>query len=495
MSRSPRAVLAAILAIYLILASLYALRTPLWQAPDEPAHFNFVQELATRGRLPRLQPGDYDQAYLDQIKARGFPPDLAIDGIRYEGHQPPLYYLLAAPLYLASQGWGVAGQVQALRLFGVLLGGGMVALLWASVRRIFPAQPQRAHVAAAFAALLPMHLAMMAAVNNDSLAELLIAVGMYRLLGHVQAPAASLRAWTITGVVVGLGLLAKFQAYILLPLAAAVWLWQALFLTRRRNGVAAGSTDRPIPRLLAWLIPALWLPLPWWVRNLTLYGGSDLLGLQQHDAIVSGQPRTLDWIAAFGWQAYAERLFLFTFQSFWGVFGWLGLFLDARIYALLALLTLFAGVGLAVWGRQHGAGLSAGQRRGLALLGLHGLIVLASFVWYNLSFVQHQGRYLFPALLPLSLAFALGLEGLFGAGGSRVAAGVAAALALILALAGLARGDLPGWGLMLTLAAACVLALRSRWQTLPWSLWAALALAGVAAVAVWALFGAIVPQL
>ena len=38
---------------------------------------------------------------------------------------------------------------------------------------------------------------------------------------------------------------------------------------------------------------------------------------------------------------------------------------------------------------------------------LMGLAVLA-FIWYNLQFVQHQGRYLFPALIPVATAFALG---------------------------------------------------------------------------------------
>jgi hypothetical protein len=33
-----------------------------------------------------------------------------------------------------------------------------------------------------------------------------------------------------------------------------------------------------------------------------------------------------------------------------------------------------------------------------------------SFFWYNLTFVQHQGRYLFPALIPIGAAAALGLS-------------------------------------------------------------------------------------
>ena len=56
-----------------------------------------------------------------------------------------------------------------LRLLSVLLGAGVIALVWASARRLFPHRPGRAVIAAGFAAVLPMHVAMMAAVNNDSL--------------------------------------------------------------------------------------------------------------------------------------------------------------------------------------------------------------------------------------------------------------------------------------------------------------------------------------
>jgi hypothetical protein len=35
-------------------------------------------------------------------------------------------------------------------------------------------------------------------------------------------------------------------------------------------------------------------------------------------------------------------------------------------------------------------------------------LTLAGYLYYNLTFVQHQGRYLFPALIPIGLAFAIG---------------------------------------------------------------------------------------
>ncbi len=486
--------LAVILAAYLILASLFAIFTPVWQAPDEPAHFNYVRTLAATGRLPVLQPGDYDEAYLNQIKARKFPADMAIDGIRYEGHQPPLYYWLATPILWASGGLGLKAQVIALRLFGVLIGAGVVALIWASIRRLFPRQPWRANLAAGFTALLPMHLAMMASINNDGLSELLIAAGMYRLIGHLKHASLPARAWAYTGLIIGLGLLTKFQAYILLPLAGIVWLWQVME-TRRTPDAQRSSWFRTG---LAWLVPALALPLAWWLRNMAVYGATDPFGLIRHNAIVTGQPRTADWILANGWPGYLERLGEFTFKSFWGVFGWLGVFLDSRLYTMLALLTLLIVAGLCVWFWRWRRGhevLEAWQRRAMALLGLQVVLVVAAYAWYNVDFVQHQGRYLFPALLPLSLAFALGLETLAAREGSRVGAVVAALIAVLAVLAGLTGGDVDGWTALLAAGAALLLAANGWVRRAPLAVWGGVVLGFLALLSVYALFWAIRPQL
>ena len=100
-SRLASSVLAAILLVYLLLGVAFAVLTPAWQAPDEPAHYNYVRYVAETGNFPVLHMGDYPHAYMEQIKAAGFPPGMPIDTIRYEFHQPPLYYVLAAPVYEA----------------------------------------------------------------------------------------------------------------------------------------------------------------------------------------------------------------------------------------------------------------------------------------------------------------------------------------------------------------------------------------------------------
>jgi hypothetical protein len=47
-------------------------------------------------------------------------------------------------------------------------------------------------------------------------------------------------------------------------------------------------------------------------------------------------------------------------------------------------------------------------------------VVVGAFLYYNLTFVQHQGRYLFPALVPIALAMAYGTHA-WGAGLARLA--------------------------------------------------------------------------
>ena len=48
-----RFILSIILVVYVILGALYAENTPKWQAPDEPAHFNYIRAIGETadGRL------------------------------------------------------------------------------------------------------------------------------------------------------------------------------------------------------------------------------------------------------------------------------------------------------------------------------------------------------------------------------------------------------------------------------------------------------------
>ena len=51
-----------------------------------------------------------------------FPNDYEVDAIRYESHQPPLYYLLAAPVHRLTLSQTLNRQILALRLVSIAVG-------------------------------------------------------------------------------------------------------------------------------------------------------------------------------------------------------------------------------------------------------------------------------------------------------------------------------------------------------------------------------------
>ena len=487
-----------ILLVYFALASLFALKTPPWQNPDEPAHYNYVAYVATEWRLPVLAMGDYDGAYLQRLKAERFPPDLSIESVRYEFHQPPLYYLLAAPAFLLSGGRGPLLEQQsvsqeksedavrnarallAVRLFSVALGAGVVLLVFLCARTVLPAAPYIALGAAAFAAFLPMHVAVMASVNNDALAELVIAGAILALLrwqkevarqdGGEGPPVSDRRYLLITAVLIGVGFLTKATAYILLPVALVVVIAGS---ARAFAGGQAGwkgarrllYAREQLVRYAILIAPALLLGLPWWIRNTLLYGNLDFLGLAWHDEVVSGQPTAAAWIAEHGWSAYWERAWTFTSKSFWGVFGWLGVFMDARVYTALAVLSVMAGVGVLFWWRRRANHDTTDWPRFLTspwtVLLLLWLATFAAYGWYNLGFIQHQGRYLFPALPVWSLLFAGGWWAVLERRASIAAGGVLLVAAAAHGIAPLLLGGMVNkWTLLLYGAGAIGLLLH-----------------------------------
>ena len=468
-----------IIFVYLALAVLFALTTPPWQNPDEPAHYNYVAYVATQGRLPVLQMGDYDQAYLQQLKDEKFPPALSVAPVRYEFHQPPLYYVLAAPVY-----WLSGGSLLALRLLSVLIGAGVIWLLFLCFQTVFPHKPAVVLAATVFVAFLPMHIAILSAVNNDSLAELIIAGGLLVLLrwmkddkvtrrggdkeigrqgeGETSQPHVSRfthyatrnRHLLLLSLLIALGFWTKATAYILFPVA--ILTIAASAITQSPNHPAPTRLRHALSSCHPVTLSSLFLGLPLWLRNIAVYGSLDFLGLRWHDQVVTGQPTTAAWIAANGWVAYGQRAWDFTFKSFWGVFGWLGVFMDGRVYTLLLILSAIVAAGLAAGllrrAPKH-APVSEFQRWGLfvALLLLAG--VAASYVWYNLGFVQHQGRYLFPALYAMGLLVALGWQEALRPRVSLVMAGLLLLWAVIVAGTGLAGGTLDRWTLLFLVAA------------------------------------------
>src|SRR5437763_10370500 len=130
-------ILALALVVYASLAFGYAVRTPIWQNPDEPAHFNYARWVAVTHTLPELRPGDWDSALLSRVQNGRLQPGDSITSIRYESWQPPLYYLLAAPAYVLGPTSEDAAVLR-LRVFNILLGALTLVVGYFAARCLLP---------------------------------------------------------------------------------------------------------------------------------------------------------------------------------------------------------------------------------------------------------------------------------------------------------------------------------------------------------------------
>jgi 4-amino-4-deoxy-L-arabinose transferase-like glycosyltransferase len=373
-----RLLLVPILLAYGYIAVGYARATPRWNNADEPAHVNVVRQIASTGTLPVLSAGDWDPELLDRLTTHWFPNDYEVDGIRYEGHQPPLYYLLAAPIHRLTLDQSISRQILALRLFSIAIGTITVIAAFVVAREAAPDRPVLAVLTAATVAFVPMNTAISASVNNDCLASALAAVTLAALMvgrriGFSDRWAAGL------GVLIGALMLTKLTVYVFVPLILATLFTAGRSL--RWPAIAAG---------VGLLVCGWWL-----VRNMLVYGPLDPLAMARHDQIVIGQPR---------WSAYDLEAFEFflriLFRSFWGMFGWMGVVLDDGFYVLYLVLTLLGVAGVVLGGE--------GRLRHKDLLGWATLLVFGGVAFYNLTFIQPQGRYLFPALVPIALFLSTG---------------------------------------------------------------------------------------
>ncbi|HEY3290324.1 MAG TPA: glycosyltransferase family 39 protein [Anaerolineae bacterium] len=423
--------LLVVLAVYLVIGGLFAVLIPPWQVPDEPAHYNYVRQLAQTGAYPVISIGDYNQ---DLIGTQIAPPDarptVSLDAVQYEDHQPLLFYTLAVPVFLMFN-----GALIPLRLFSLLIGAFVIVFAYLAILAIFPEHRTIAAFAAAFIALLPQHVFMMSGFNNDSLSEALIALTVYlsvrlilesgeaerRRISCSPFPLRSSAPLLLLSIVVGLAFLTKAQAYLALPIAVF-----SVFV--------AGYRKQPLAQVLRSVILviviAVVIGLPWWIHGLQVYGGTDVLGLQRHNLVVAGQPTTAEWIAQYGWSGLLSRMAQFTFQSFWGKFGWMSIVLDRRFYLMFLGVTVVSVVLFLAWW-AHGLSaqrrlkgktettsgasiyspwlvLTHEQKLALDMLAVLALGAVAGFIWYNLQFVQHQGRYLYSGLIPIGLGISLG---------------------------------------------------------------------------------------
>ena len=417
-----------ILGLTLVQGILYASIVPPWQTPDEPKHFEYVALLEQKGRLvtredasPALQ-----QEIISSMKTYGYwkfgfaknPEEATSSFIDIwslnptQLHRPPLYYLGASVFYRMSFGLPIEARLFTARLFSVLLGLATILMLFLTVRTVFPDDPPLALLASGFAAFLPTHSFVMGSVNSDNLANLVAAILAF-VLARAFFMGASLPNVVVTVLLLFAGLWTKRTTLFMLPLAA---LSAPIYMGSKRLRRLSLLKLLWIVGLLTLIMAFLALfkrsrdGLGWILENYVLNGplSLNIYFYQRNDYSLGS---LLDLYVGF-----TGRMF----DSFWAQFGWMNIRLDDSWYLLLLVFTLLSVAGLARYALRlvHGTtDLDIRQKKMLlTYVAWIAMVVAIPMIQYTADFNPAsfpQGRYLFPALVPIATLFSIGVKSLF----------------------------------------------------------------------------------
>ncbi|HEY3342822.1 MAG TPA: glycosyltransferase family 39 protein, partial [Anaerolineae bacterium] len=335
--RFTRILIGGLLAVFFILCIAYNLALPLFEAPDEGAHYIYVDYIASHRQLPDLE-----------------------HMLSHEVSQTPLYYMIGAPMIAwidrsdytevfriepglnngivnahtpaehAFPPTGVTLAVRILRLYSSLLGALTVLLIYATVNTLF-VRRDVALVALAVTAFNPKFLHMSSQFNNDIALACTSALCVWiavRMLKQYTSP--TWKQWLALGASVGMAVAVKLSGFVMAATVAFTVVWWAMKSRRTFDGngpssiglsqLTAGRGPRQRTGLLQillhlslWCILGFVLSCGWMIVYYTLRFGNPLpLFLDAHALGIRPIPLSLTEILA--------RMPT-VLTSYWGEFG------------------------------------------------------------------------------------------------------------------------------------------------------------------------------
>lgn len=438
--RAARALVAAALAVGLA----WALLTPPFQVPDETSHVAYVQYLSETGKLPVERPdvppfsGEQrnvmgalsfarvigrplehvpttaaDERYLRRVE--GVKAPASGGNAATASANPPLYYLLEAPIFLATSGGSLLTQVLAMRLLSVLLMGGSVLFAVLFLREMLPGSPWTWTAGGLACAFLPILGSVGGGVNPDSLL-FLAATALFFGVGRVLRCGLTTRRACLVGGALAAGLLTKPLFFALAPVAVAGLVLAAL---RQRRGslrpLAAAAAVLVVPVAFVAVVGATAFDHPYFAV------ATAVADTQAGDTASGG---SLARQASYMLQLFLPRLPFLTDQiagapirdtwvnGFVGVFGWVdyGFGEDAKIRGTRIFLLLLALTAVALV-RSRGAVRARWRLLVCCLIGLAAVPAAVAVVDYQATLSNgarfQQARYLLPLLALYGGLFAL----------------------------------------------------------------------------------------
>jgi 4-amino-4-deoxy-L-arabinose transferase-like glycosyltransferase len=374
----------------MILMIAWSLVVPIFEAPDEPAHWRYARYIHQTHQLPHYSAADP------------------------EAHSPPLYYLLVAPFASHSQipprlTWRDSNgtinlpsppritqnsvsdfskywPIRITRLISILISLTTVLFCY-KVGVEVTDRESTGLLAGALVAFLPQFTFRSMNVSNDALVAALGSVVVYTIVRMVERGVGAKIA-----IAAALAMAGAFLAK-----ASAIFFPGSFALAVLTDKI---SWDRKLKLLSAIGISVL-LVAPWLIRNEILYGD-----IFVRKAILKAVPflvRQKSITSSYFLDPFPRILAL----SFVGVFGRMNVLMPQWIYQAFAVLGGFALTGYLVGLTRR----EIDQRLTIILLSMV-LLNLLVVIDFNLMFDQPQGRYMFPSLAAISILVALGLENL-----------------------------------------------------------------------------------
>lgn len=402
-----------------------------FEVPDENAHYSSLNFLYNEERMPAL--ADKDNLSVEEMETEkifgivegqnkySYHPEYRVEQVdgevgkyervirtlntplnrqSYSTHQsalyPPLYYWLTLPFYRIVSSQDILMRLFVSRLSSVIFTTLTVLVAYFVGLELFK-QKSYALTLSLMTLFYPMTAYIGAGVNSDNLHNLLFGAAFLLALRLIQ------NGWSRNlsigiGIVIGLDLITKPQAYILFPIFAFAtivrWKW---------------SEWRTILTSSVYILGSILL----------------LAGWQEIPKFIAGTPYSTQAYLYTGWvhfKIYASA-YLRTHLTempvwYWGVFKWFGVILPRPLWWVGTRLLGLSAIGLAIHFyrdfRAHK--LSRLSRFVIFALGSHLIYALALF-WFDWQFYQQfgrslglQARYYMPLLITQMSLIIIGLS-------------------------------------------------------------------------------------
>jgi hypothetical protein len=252
------------LAAIVVLGVVTVFRFHVFAEVDERAHLAYVQEIAEHGRIPWVG-RDYVSWQEIAIERGTYPRPsglnprlLGVRGSSYEGWQPPVYYILAAPAFLIPSDYH--DKILAVRAFDLLLLLAAVVILALLARAVFERRWRVPYCLALSTILWPGVIVRVITVSNAALELPLVALYVLALWNATSKPCV--RSLIVAGGLLGLCVLTQLM---LVCLAVLLIVPLAKYLRGRCDRLGLMTV------MLAVALPAM-MVAPWFASNESRYG-------------------------------------------------------------------------------------------------------------------------------------------------------------------------------------------------------------------------------